>query len=401
VGGTTLSMLAFGMMNVVQGVVAFDLTGKNGSVGFVYLGQGIMMLILGPLGGTLSDRISKKKLLTGTQIIIGISYALIGALIALDAITILILAGASLVLGCMFALMGPTRNAWVGDLLHGPEMANGVALQQLVMNGTRIVGPLVAGVLIGVSAVGTAGTYFTMAGLFAGVVSVLALMDATPPRKRAVATSVRADITEGFKYIWRTRDVRLLALIFFGVVLSAFSYQTLMPGYLENALGHPAKQLGLVFTVVAAGGIAATLGFAVRRPARPVAAMLGCGVVLAASLVGMALAPNFGVALLAACVMGAGSSGFQVLNNVALMERSDPAYFGRVMSLTMMAFGLNSVCAYPIGSIADAVGERGTLAGTAALCMVVVGAGALAMRTMPARRPDARVVEAPAAGGGR
>ena len=62
--GTTLSMMAFGMMQVVQGVVAFDLTGKNGSVGFVYLGQGFAMLILSPIGGALSDRVSKKKMLS-------------------------------------------------------------------------------------------------------------------------------------------------------------------------------------------------------------------------------------------------------------------------------------------------------------------------------------------------
>src|SRR5712692_4325557 len=72
--GTTLSMLAFGMMQVVQGVVAFDLTGRNGAVGLVYPGQGIAMLMLSPLGGTLSDRISKRRLLTGTQIVMGATF---------------------------------------------------------------------------------------------------------------------------------------------------------------------------------------------------------------------------------------------------------------------------------------------------------------------------------------
>ena len=75
--GTTLYMLAFGMMQVVQGKVAFDLTGKNGSVGFVYLGQGFAMLLLSPIGGALSDRISKKKMLSAAQFIIGASFGVI------------------------------------------------------------------------------------------------------------------------------------------------------------------------------------------------------------------------------------------------------------------------------------------------------------------------------------
>jgi len=88
--GTTLSMLAFGMMQVVQQAVAFHLTGKNGAVGFVVLGQGIAMLFLSPLGGTLSDRVSKKRLLTAAQFVIGLMFGTVAVLIALDMITLLL-----------------------------------------------------------------------------------------------------------------------------------------------------------------------------------------------------------------------------------------------------------------------------------------------------------------------
>ena len=89
---TTFSMLAFGMMQVVQGKVAFDLTGRNGSVGFVYLGQGFAMLFLSPVGGALSDRVSKKKMLSLAQFIIGVTYGATAVLIATDLITISLLA---------------------------------------------------------------------------------------------------------------------------------------------------------------------------------------------------------------------------------------------------------------------------------------------------------------------
>ena len=379
--GTTLSMLAFGMMQVVQGVVAFDLTGKNGSVGFVYLGQGFAMLILSPIGGTLSDRVSKKKMLTMAQFVIGAMFGVVGLLIATGLITILLLAAGALILGCMFSMMGPTRQAWVGDLLTGEDMAKGVALQQLMMNVTRIFGPIIATALIATSLIGTHGTYFVMAALFGAVVLTLMLMDPTPPRTRTVKTSVRADLVEGFSYIWRTPDVRLLAFVFVGVVLSAFTYQTIMPGYLVNVLDHPTTHLGFLFTATALGGIVVNLWLAARPARNSIGLMLAFGAALSVSLALLAVAPGFIPAILAAALIGVSSSGFQMLNNVSLMERTDGPYLGRVMAVTMMAFGVNSIASYPVGLIADAAGERATLAGLACACMAVVCVGMLALRS--------------------
>jgi MFS family permease len=390
--GTTLGMLAFGMMQVAQGVVAFDLTGRNGAVGLVYLGQGVSMLVLGPVGGTLSDRVSKKRLLAATQVAIGATFALIAALIAADRLTIALLAGAALVLGCMYAVMLPARQAWVGDLLDGPDLARGVALQQLMVNATRIVGPLLAGALIA-APVGAAGAYAVMGGLFAAVAVVLAAMAPTPPRPRAGRASVRADLAAGFRYLWHAPDLRLLALVFVGVVLSGFSYQTLMPGYLEHALGHPAGHLGLLFGATAAGGIVATLALAARHVRDPLAAMLACGGALAAALALLALAPGFEAALVVGAAVGAASSGFQMLNNVNLMARADPDYFGRVMAVSMMAFGVNSIVAYPVGALADRIGERTALAGLAGACLVVVAAGVGALRALPTRGPTRPAAE--------
>lgn len=387
--GTALAFFAFGMMNVVQGVVAFDLTGKNSAVGFVFLGMGIPMLILGPIGGALSDRISKRRLLMVSQLIMGFMFGLVGVLIATGTITILILAGATLVMGSLFSVMGPSRNAWVGDLLRGPEMAKGVALQQFALNATRIVGPLTAGALIAAKPIGTAGTYFAMTGIFVIVVAVLALMHPTPPRPRAVTTSIKHDLGAGLHYIWHTPEVRLLAMTFMGVVLMGFPYQTILPGYLHNELGHPASHLGLLYGTTAVGGIVTTLALASRRPssANGPRIMLMFGAAFGVSLIFLAMAPGFLSAMLLAILVGAASSGFQMLNNVNLMERTRPEYLGRVMAFTLVAFGLNSVFSYPVGRVADALGERLTMGGLGGACIGVIIAGAVALR-LQGREPS-------------
>ena len=319
-------------------------------------------------------------MLSLAQFVIGVMFGVIAVLIATDLITIYLLAAGALVLGIMFSMMGPTRQAWVGDLLSGEEMAKGVALQQLMMNVTRIVGPLTAGILIAAKPIGTHGTYFAMAALFGGVVLTLMMMDPTPPRERTVRTSVRDDLSEGFRYIWRTPDVRLLAIVFVGVVLSAFTYQTMMPGYLVNALEHPTEHLGYLFTATALGGIVVNVWLAAHPIRNSVPLMLSFGAGLAVSLALLAIAPSFWPALGAAALIGGSSSGFQMLNNVNLMERTEGVYLGRVMAVTMMAFGVNSIASYPIGLLADRVGERATLMGLACACLAVVCVGVVAMR---------------------
>lgn len=372
--GTTFAQMAFAMMSVVQGVVAFQLTGKNASVGLVALGMGIAMLFLSPVGGALGDRLPKRQLLLVSQGSIGVLFALVGVLILTDRISIGLLVLATLGLGSMFAVMGPTRQAWVGDLLKGPALANGIALQQVAMNGTRIFGPFIAGGLIAVSFVDTGGTYLVMAGLFAVVVGMMWPMPRTAPAAPS-GRSVAGDLKAGVSYINANPELRLLILMFIGIVISAFSYQALMPGFLENELRRPARELGLLYGVAAIGGLAITLVLAGRAGGSGRTLMYVLGVLLGLGLIGLAVSPTIWMALVAMAAIGACSSAFQLLNNVNLMRLCAPEYYGRVMSLTMMSFGLMSIASYPIGLTADAVGERGTLMGAAVAVIVVVGAG--------------------------
>ncbi len=374
-------MMGFGMMQVVQGVLAFDLTGKNSSVGLVSMGMGIPMLLLGPIGGALSDRMSKRALLTAGQSAVGGIFFTIGLLTVLDVISIWLLTALTLLMGCTFATLMPARQAWMGDLLKGPALANGVALQQLSMNATRIVGPLLAGGLIALSAVGVGGTYMLMSSFFVMAVALLVIMEPTKRRQDAGTTSVFSDLHAGLSYTWKNYDVRMMMLMFAGVVLTAFSYQQLMPGFLENELGQPASRVGPVYGATAVGGIGLTL-FLTRgsMTSRASSLMFVFGAAAAGSIVLLALSPNFGAALGAAVVVGAASSGFQMCNQVTLMERTDPAYFGRVMSLTMTAFGLQMIVGFPAGALADAVGERVTLTVMAIACSTIVTAGFLASR---------------------
>src|SRR5688572_17647916 len=107
--GTTISFLAFMMSSIVQSVVAFDLTGKNGAVGLVALGMGVATIFVSPFGGVIADRVSKRKLLLIGQTVIGINFLVVGLLIVTDQITIIFLVASTFVLGTVFSFIAPAR----------------------------------------------------------------------------------------------------------------------------------------------------------------------------------------------------------------------------------------------------------------------------------------------------
>ncbi len=374
--GNVTTMLGFGMMQVVQGVLSFELTGRNSSVGFVAMGWGLPMLLLGPMGGALSDRFSKRLLLMFGQAGVAAVFFTIGIFFIAGLLNIWILFGLTTLMGLTFAALMPARQAWVGDLLQGPALANGIALQQLMMNATRIIGPIMAGGMIAWAAMGIGGTYLAMSTLFATPLGLLFLMAPTSRRPGANANSLLGDVKIGLRYVWGNSEVRLMMLMFAGVVMTAFSYMQLMPGFLENELGKSTDLVGVLFGTSAVGGIVLTLiltktGLGTKASKL----MFVCGFACGVSVILMALAPTFELVIVGAVLVGGSSSGFQMCNQVNLMQKTDPAYFGRVMSLTMTAFGLQMVVGFPAGAVADAIGERGTMAGMAVICLAIVSVG--------------------------
>lgn len=377
--GTTLAFMAFMMSMVAQSVVAFDLTGRNGSVGIVAMGMGIASLIVAPFGGAIADRVSKRRLLLAGQALAGANFLVVGILIVGGWITIPLLFASTFLLGVVFSFIAPARQAWVGDLLPPRLVPNGIALTQVAMTGTRIVGPLLAGLLIAWSIVGTGGTYLVMGGIFILVVGTLARLPGTTARAVTGApTSVFRDLYLGIQHVVERPRLGLLAMSFILVVMTGYSFQVILPGYLENQLGRPTDDLGILVAASAVTGLIATIAIAGAASSRFAwGLMIGGAAMLGISLLILAIAPNFTVAILAMLLVGAGTGVFQMLNNALVMQESAPQFYGRVMSLTMMAWGVNGLAGLPFGLLADAVGERNTLF-LMGICVLAITIGTIA-----------------------
>jgi MFS family permease len=359
--GTWASYLPFFMAGSVNGVVAFKLAHTNSAVGKVVFAQGLAMAALATLGGAGADRWPKRLVLTITQLAAAAVFGSFTLLLALDRLTIQGMAAGSFVIGVAVSFLGPARQALSAELVEPALRGNAVTLNQVPLTGSQVLGPALAAVLLP-TALGAIGAYGLMSGSYA--VAVLSLVALPRSRARADAgeTHMLADLLDGLRYVASHRRLRLLVLYFMSVIMAGLSYNTVLPGLVEHALGRAAEDTPQLFLTGALGGLVVTFGIARvadSRYALPLFVVMPF--LLAAGLFALSLSPSYEAAIASMLLVGIGFSGFQGLNAAVIVRETEPAYFGRVFSLSLFAFACLSLMSLPVGLLADSVGERTTL----------------------------------------
>lgn len=370
--GTLASFTAFFTSTVVQGVVAFELTGTNTAVGGVVFGQGLGMFFLGPLGGAYADRLPKRRVIAIGQVFSATCFGSVGVLYASGTLEITHLVLNGFAVGCAFGFIGPARQALVVDLVPHAMLGNAMALTNVSNTMSRVAGPLVAAALIGYEVAGPAAAYGVMSFLYLTSAALLLLLPRSVVRDDVGETHVFEDLTQGLRYAWQNIRLRHLLFFFVTVMLVGFPHVTLIPGLLENQLGHSATELTRFALFSAIGALAASLSvarFADSRHATRIYSWLA--IMFGGSLVILALMPGFNSAMAAMVLVGGASGGFHALNGAVIARAADPIYMGRVMSLTLLAFAGFSLSALPLGILADRFGERSVLMGMGLTVIVI------------------------------
>ncbi len=380
--GTVCGHLAFFMSTVVQSVVAFDLVGNNTAVGTVVFAQGVAMLLLGPLGGAIADRWPKRMLITSAQVVPAAVFAALALAMAAGSISLALVTSGSLLIGATFAFLGPARQAFVVEIVPDAMRGNAVALIQVASTASQVLGPGIAGVLLYWSFSGAAGAYAVMSGLYLAAIVLLFFMPRSRMRPDAQESHVLADVAEGILYVWQRRRLRHLVLLYISVIMLGFPYVTVLPGLLENQLGRPAQAYAFLSLTSAAGGLVSSVLVArYADHARARLLFVAMGLLFGVSLFALGGAPSYALAAGAVFCVGCGFGGFMTLLAALIVRSTDPAFFGRVMALTMLAFGAFGLMGLPVGLLADALGERGALMlMSACVCATVAVFGTLLAR---------------------
>ena len=394
---TVMAFMAFSMNFTVLPIVAFDLGGDNSSVALAMAGNGIAWFFIGPFAGALTDRLSKRRLIVLAQTVIAINYAVIGFLILVGRIEVVWLTVSTLLLGACFAFTGPSRRAYVADIVPPRLVGNGVALLQSGLNFPTSVGPVIGSLLLFAPFIGAAGAYFIMSAILVVTIALLFLMPPGSPRN-VPRGSVLRELLFGLRYAWQQPRLRVLLAMLLLVAATAGPYQNILPGLLENAFGIESRNLGLTTWPMGVGSLFVGLsvaGVVGTRWSGGVLLVTSCAFGLGVALLGVT--PNALVMLPVVFLIGSGFSAFQTLNTAEVIRQSEPEYHGRVTALTFLPFGVQSFTGLGFGQVADMIGEQDVLIimGLSAIVIsIVLGSVYLRMKspTIPARAAAERVV---------
>jgi MFS family permease len=370
--GSFIGFLAFNMAATTQSVVAYDLTGSNRAVGMVMFGQGIAMLMFNPFGGAIADRFNKRFLIILTQTVIGGVILAIAILMATGMISIFWLAVGSFATGAMFAVLGPTRTSLLADVVSSERIGNAMALLQVGGNFGRICAPFLAGALLAWPLLGPTGTYFFIASMFIFVLFTMSHIPSSPPRGGRT-TSVLEDVRLGLSYTRRNSRLLHSVISYYCMTALGYSFWVVMPGFVKDDLGVGTTGLGAMLGMTALGGlIGSVLVASLADSKRAPLYLKSASALVAVSLFAVGFAPSFLLVMMIMVLVGVGVSAFQTLNNSIALRQADPRYYGRVMGLMQIAWGLINLLSLPTGFIADAIGERAVLSGAGLILGVVV-----------------------------
>lgn len=380
--GALSAFLGFFTSVVVKAVVAFQLTGSNTAVGWVVFARGLSMAALGPLGGAMADRLSKRAVLLACQMVATLVFAGLSLAMALDAMSITLLVGGAFLIGTTFAFLGPTRQAYAVELVPEARRGNAVAINQIALNASRVGGPALAGFLLAQPSGATRG-FVAMAVLYALAVACHAGLPRYQHPRPPSGRGVLSDIREGLRYVYDRPHLRSLVLYFVLVIMLGFPYVVVLPGLVDHVLGQDADAVSVLFSTSAVGGLFASIAVAPLADGKHALTIhLASGAAFACSLLGLSFASNMLFANVAVVAVGLSTGALSTLNGAVLLRASEPRYLGRVMSLAMLAFAGFGLTGLPIGILADAFGEAVCLRVMAVLVATsVVVLGARILRT--------------------
>ncbi|MFD3681311.1 MFS transporter [Streptomyces sp. NPDC058613] len=389
-GGQLASVTGTWMMVVAQDWLVLSLTGDSGTaLGVVTALQFAPLLLLTLHAGVLADRYDKRRLLIGANAASGVLALLLAALVLTGSVRLWHVFLFALGLGIVNAVEVPTRMSFVTELVGPGLLPNASALSAAYFNAARVVGPALAGLLIGW--LGTGTVMAVNAVSYLATVAGLRLIRPAELHRVERSRPERARAVDGIRYMASRPDLLLPMLLVAVVGMLGFNFQLTLPLFAKTVFHADAAAFGLLTTAMAAGSLLAAFASTGRR-GRPSLSLviwsaLGFGVleVLAG------LAPTFAVAAVLLFLTGFGSISFAQAANHRIQLGSDPAYRGRVMALYTLVFqGTTPFGALLIGWLSERLGARsGLLAGGAATVLAALVVLALHLRGTGRREPDA------------
>ncbi len=373
-GATIWWNAAMSMQMIVRGYLAYSLTGNFSALGIVGLGSAVPMLLVSPLGGVVADRTSRRLVLQLGQSFSCVLAVAMATLLLLDILVFWHLIAASVAQGLMMAMVMPSRQSYLPEVVGLRRLMNAIPLQTAGMNLMQILGPAVGGPLIDI--LGPGYVYVIMTVIYMMSVVMLFPVRSLSPEEMAASRTrgmgaARAgplggrrrgalgELKAGFQYALRDRTILVILSFSFLGSLLGMPIRMLLPGYVAEVYGDSGTTLGIMQMGMGLGALSGALWLAsVGMRQRRGLLFAGSAVLMGIFMLAFSATGSQVLGWLALMMVGVGSAGRQTLSQILAQEYVEEDYRGRVMSLYQMQFSLMSFGTFFVALYMDWVGPQ-------------------------------------------
>ncbi len=371
-GGQLISVAGTWMQAVAQAWLVYQISHSDFTLGIVSFASAIPALIISPWGGVIVDRVPKRGLLIVTQTTAMLLAFILSVLAFTNTVQVWHVIVLAAGLGLVNAFDGPARQAFVVEMVGREDLTNAIALNSMMFNSARVIGPAIGGLLL--AGLGAAWCFFLNGLSYLAVIAGLwAMQQLPPPPPGRVMAAPMKELASGLKYVWHYVDQFALLLVALIYAVFALSYATVLPAFADQVLHAGATGYGLLNAAVGLGAvlgafIIARTGGGVSRGRVMVLASLAFPLVLLC----FAYVGVMGVSLLLALGLGTLFMVQFTLINTLLQLRVADEMRGRVLSLySLTFFGFAPFGNLAIGNLAGVWGLSFTIGLSAVVSLVL------------------------------
>jgi MFS family permease len=383
--GQIVSLTGTWMASVAQGWLVLQLTNSAFYVGLVAALGSLGVLLFTLYAGVVADRTDKRRTVTITQTLLMIQAFTLAALAWTGHVTVGAVMVLATVLGVVAAFDIPTRQAFLVEMVGKDDLMSAIALNTSVFNATRVMGPVVGGLIMGAAGGGTRGPAicFLINGLsYVAVIVGLTRMRMPPRTHPPVTASAWASFREVLTYLRGDRRAATLVLLTALVSLFGFPFLTLMPVFARDVLRVDAAGYGLLMAAVGGGAVLGALAVALFGARVPKGRLQTAGgVAFGLALVVFAMSRAFAIAVALLALAGCFMIVNNALTNTMIQTGVPDALRGRVMGFySFMFVGMAPLGAFQAGFVAEHWGAPLSIALGGLLTALAVAAAASRVR---------------------
>jgi MFS family permease len=373
--GQGLALLGNWIQSVAMSWLVYRVTGSALLLGVTAGAQQLPVLFLSPIAGVWADRVNRRRLLVVIQSIAFLQAVTLAVLTFADVVRVPFLIGLALLLGIVTSFETPTRQAFLLELIEDRgDLPNAIALQSLLFQSARFVGPSVAGLLLAL--LGEAWCFLANALCYLAIIATYA---AVRVKSREIAqTGVEwwRQLASGFAYAFGYTGTRRLLLLLMMVGFFSAPWQSLMPIFAGETFGGDSKTFGFLIGAVGMGAVMGTFLLAARSSVRGLGRVISATTITAGgALIAFSLSGTLWLSLVFLAVFGAGLVVTAASINTILQTLAEEDKRARIISMYVMCFlGFAPIGNFAAGALAESIGVHWTLF---ACGVVVASAGSV------------------------